>query len=705
MNNENKPEKTKTELFFENAGKTIKKNLIEWWHIFKLFWKKYHLTKVVILAVLSLALFISTYFYLNAKFFTDVEDLKANLEQQTVVYDGQNEAAGTLYSQKGTSISFEEMSPYIPQAVVASEDKRFYDHMGFDPIGIARAAAGYVFAGGNVVGGGSTITQQLAKNAFLSADQTITRKIEELFIAIEIEKTYTKEEILAMYLNNSYFGNGVWGVEDASHKYFGQPASDVSLSESAALAGMLPSPSTLNPIDDAEASKNTRDTVLYLMADQQLITQEASEMAQAEPFYLSDTYVDTANYAYPYYFDAVIDEAINNHGFEEEELLNNGYQIYTTLNQPMQGALQNIYSQDWLFPSASDGTPVQSASVAVDPNSGSVLALVGGRGEHTFRGYNRATQMRRQPGSVIKPLSVFLPALEAGYEPSAVLPDQEMSYGPEEYTPYNADNTFSEDGEVYMYEALARSLNAPAVWLLDEIGLNRGVRQLEELNLSVNQEDENLAAIALGGTTAGFTPLEVANAYTIFANSGSQYEPHLIRQIVDSQGNIVVDNTNPVSDRITSEETANQMTSMLLDVYSDYGTAGYFEPEGYQIAGKTGTTDARFDTGVTDKWLVGYTPDLVVTGWMGFDEPSEVHSLTSDHVIGNVVERELQAMLPYTSGTTFAGAPASETVEADEGFNFEGIGESVGEFFNGISDGVGNLIEQGDNFLRNLIPE
>lgn len=700
LDQNNKPEKSKATLFFEELLDKLKQQLGKAWQQFRKYWKKWHLSKIIILLFLLFALFTSTYYYINAKFFTDVEDLKSNLEQQTIVYDSQNEEAGTLYSQKGTSVSLEDMSPYMSQAVVSSEDKRFYSHHGFDLIGIGRSAVGYILAGGHVIGGGSTLTQQLAKNAFLTADQTLGRKLKELFISIEIEKNYSKDDILEMYLNNSYFGHGVWGAEDASKRYFGKSASELDAAEAATLAALLPSPANLNPIDEPENAKEVRNTVLGLMANNEMITEDMASESQEEPFNLADSYVDTSNYQYPFYFDAVIQEAIDVYGFEEEDLLNNGYQIYTNLDQAMQSEMAAVYRQDWLFPSSSNGTVVQSASVALDPHSGGVLAVIGGRGETSFRGYNRATQMQRQPGSVIKPLSVYLPALEAGYTPHSILPDEEKSYGPEAYTPYNFDKTFA--GEVPMYQAIAESLNAPAVWMLDKLGLERGVRQLKEFGLETKEEDKNLAAIALGGLTDGFSPIQLASAYTAFANGGSQYKGNFIRQIVDSQGNVVVDNTDPASKRITSQEHADEMTSMLLDVYSEGGTAQNYEPSGYEIAGKTGSTDSRYGTGGTDKWLIGYTPDLVLVGWMGFDQPSAENSLNSDQAVGKVVELELESMLPYTSGTTFAEVPASQTDEDKPAIDWSNIREGAADVLDDLSDGAKKLFEKGSNFLRDI---
>lgn len=662
----------------------IKIKLKEWNKVRAKYWYKYHVNKILLLVFLSAALVITTYFYVGSKI-TNVEALKSNLEQTTVVYDREMEEAGTLYSQKGTSIALDSMSPWIQRAVISTEDQKFLEHSGFDVIGIGRAAVGYVTNFGRIVGGGSTITQQLAKNAYLSADQTLLRKVKELFLSIEIEKQYSKAEILEMYLNNVYFGNGVWGVEDASQKYFGKSAANVNISEGAMLAGMLTAPSTINPYDNYDVAINRKNTVLYLMYEQGHLTGEEYQAEENSGLSLNDNYDANDRYTYPWFFDAVISEAINKYNIKEEELLNNGYKIYTTLDQNHQRQMNAVYTYDGLFPTASDGTPVESASVAIHPQTGGVTAIFGGRGKHTFRGYNRGTQMKRQPGSIIKPLTVYTPALESGYGMMDELVDREISYGSEEYIPYNFDKTFDPEGAVPMYEAVAESLNAPAVWLLNEIGIEKGIAKGQSFGLEFPENDRNLAAVALGGMSKGVSPIQMASAYTVFANEGYKSEAHFITQIVDSTGRVVVDNSSPTQKRVTSAATARSMNSMLQEVFGPLGTAYGYAPAGYSVAGKTGTTDSRFGTGAADKWLVSYTPDLVIAGWIGFDEPSEINSLTYAHDISSVVKLEMEAILPYTSGTLFEEIPASVISKES--------GEDPGNLWNDIQDRFKALYE------------
>ena len=635
----------------------LKEKLQRFWVILKRNWKKYHVTKVGLLVVLTAGLLLSVFLTIQARQ-VDVDQLQVGLQEPTTIYDDQGEIAGTLYAEKGTYTPIESISSTIQQGVVATEDQRFMRHRGFDPIGIGRAAFGYLTEG-RIVGGGSTITQQLAKNAYLTADQTLLRKLKELFLAIEIEKTYPKEEILEMYLNNSYFGQGVWGVQDASKKYFDKNASDLSISEGATLAGLLQSPSNTNPLDNYERAINRRNTVLMLMEEVEAITPEERQAAAANDLVLADGYYKDKN-PYPAYFDAVINEAIDRYNFKESDILNGGYLIYTSLNQNQQQQMNQVYAQEGLFETASDGTKSESASVAMNPQTGGVTAIIGGR-DYFAGDWNRAiaSDMKRQPGSTIKPLSVYAPALEAGYTIDSILIDELTTYGADEdgengVAYPNVDHTY--DGEVLMYEALGQSKNAATVWLLNEIGIDKGIRKLRQFGIPVDAEQERgLGSIALGGMHGGVNPLEMASAYSVFANDGVRIEPYFISKIVDPTGAVVVDNSRPREKRVLSTAVNDDMNRMLLYVFSN-GNAQVAKPYGYEVAGKTGTTDRDSgESGVNDQWIVGYTPDLVVASWAGYDNPNEYHLTNyASSGIGQVLKAELESMLPYTEKTEFA---------------------------------------------------
>lgn len=704
----------KTKNFFEKilsyltkVWQKLKPHIKKFQKKFKFIWKKFHATKIFILIILMISLFGSGYLLYLAKT-SNVSTLKAGLEQTTTVYDIDEDEAGTLYSHKGSFIPLDSISPSIQATVISTEDKRFYDHKGFDVIGIARSAVGFVVNGGRISGGGSTISQQLAKNAYLTLDQTLIRKLKELFLAIEIEKQYTKDEILEMYLNNAYFGNGVWGVEDASHKYFGKNASNVSLTEAATIAGMLKAPTTYNPRDNLENAISRRNIVLDLLIKNEGVSKETGELAKKESLQLMDDYQQTKGYQYPYYFDAVIEEAINKYGLSEEEILNKGYKIYTSLDQNYQSRMDRTYENEWLFANASDGTLLQSGSVAMNPKTGGVYAVMGGRGEHTFRGFNRATQIKRQPGSIMKPLAVYTPALESGYEIDSILKDEKKSYGSDDYTPENYD--FNYAGEVPMYQALAKSLNAPAVWLLDQIGLEKGIKKVEKFGIPVQEKDKYLG-LALGGTTGGVSPLQMASAYTVFSNAGLRSQGFFITKIVDATGAIIVDNTEHKTKKVTSPEIAEKMTSMLMGVFTN-GTASSNSPNGYKIAGKTGSTEVSFNEsgGTTDQWTVGYTPDIVVATWIGFDETDENHYMEtgSSTGVGPIFKLQMENILPKTPQTAFGTTSAETIIDAKEEINpskwqeaieqnVDQWGEQFKEGLNKLKDKTGSLIERFKN--------
>ena len=621
------------------------------------FWRKFHVTKLILVLILTAITAFSAFLVYTAKT-TDVSGLRAGMVQVTEVYDRNNQEAGVLNINKGEFVTIDQISPNMINALVSTEDKRFYDHHGFDPMGFLRATFGLLLNRGRVTGGGSTITQQLAKNAFLTQDQTFLRKAKELFLSFELEKKYSKDQILEMYLNNAYFGNGAYGIENASLRYFGKSAKDLTISEAAVLTGSLKAPNVYNPIDDMEATVKRRATVLQLMVTNGKITQEEADKAGAEVITVQDAYVANSRYKYPYYFDAVINEITNNYGISEEELLNKGYKIYTGLDQKMQADMEETFSNSWLFPKASDGTIAQAASVAMDPQNGDVLATVGGRTneKHTFRGFNRATQLQAQPGSTFKPLAVYTSALEEGYQPNSVLVDEKRSYGSDKYTPENWNKQYQ--GTVTMTEALNQSWNAPAVWLLDKIGLKKGIEKVHQFGIETDPGDEYLG-IALGGLTKGVSPIQMASAYTAFANKGVRTKPRFVTKIVDANGKVIVDNTAVKDNRVTTEEVAKKMTSMLLTVYGQEGLGALFSPSGKIIAGKTGTTEAlNNENGSRDQWMIGYTPDVVVATWMGYDQSGNYSlSASSREGVGPLFKLEMEGLLQYTANTAFNVEP------------------------------------------------
>ncbi|CAH2712952.1 Penicillin-binding protein 1F [Neobacillus rhizosphaerae] len=596
--------------------------LHQFWEIIVRFWKKKHLTQIFLLIILVVVLAVILYFaWLASR--ANVQSLQEGLSQPTVIYDKNGKVASNVATNRTKGVKIAELPKYVPNAVVAIEDERFYEHGGFDVKGIARAFFGNIFSG-RITGGGSTLTQQLTKNALLSPERTYKRKAEELFLAVKIEKVYSKDEILQMYLNQVYFGSGSWGIGNASKKYFNKDIKDVTVSEAAMLAGLLHAPNYLDPYNNYDLAVKRRNVVLGKMKELGFISATEYNTAKKETIRLDDGGGSYVERKYPYYVDAVLNEAINKYGLTQDEILTRGYRIYTELDSNLQDGLEKVYRNSYLFPQGKGNTLVQSGSVLMDPASGGVRALVGGRGEHVFRGFNRATQLQAQPGSTIKPLVVYTPALENGYKYSSELVDEPTTFG--NYKPENFSKTYQ--GKVPMYKALEDSLNIPAVWLLNEVGLNKGLDSLNRFGIPVEKTDKNLA-IALGGMSKGVSPLQMANAFSVFPNGGTRQDSHLITKIVGPTGNIISERKAKTT-KVTSKKVTGEMTSMLLNVV-ETGTGKRAHIPGIQIAGKTGSTQLPFNkvNGTKDQWMVGYTPNLVGAVWIGYDQTDQEHYLPS----------------------------------------------------------------------------
>ncbi len=662
---------------------------------------RFYIGRWIILILLTLVLFTCTYYTIKVKT-SNISNLKASLSTTTTIYDYKGKKAGSLYSQKGSFVEYNKISPNIRNAVISTEDRTFWTNPGFSIKGMARAGVNLIIHHGQITGGGSTLTQQLAKNSLLTQQQTFSRKLEELFFAIEINHVYSKKDILTMYLNNAYFGNGVWGVQDASRKYFGKNASDVTVGEAATLAGILRSPSYYNPIDHMANALSRRNLVLSLMASNGKITQQEAKAASQTGLELHDTFKNKDGYRYPYFFDAVVDEAINRYGLKEEDVMNRGLKIYTTLNQNYQGQLQDKFEQSWLFPqSATDGTQVQGASVVMDPTTGAVRAVIGGRGKHVFRRYNRATQMKRQPGSSIKPLAVYSPALQNGYHYDSELSNKLQKFGKNNYEPRNVDNQYSD--KIPMYQALAQSKNVPAVWLLDKIGVNKGVQSVENFGIKVPKDDQNLA-LALGGLSSGVSPLQMARAYSAFANKGNlPNNSYFITKITDASGKVLAENNNTGTHRIISANTAKEMTTMMLGVFQN-GTAQSAQPNGFRVAGKTGSTEVpnSYGFGTKDQWIVGYTPDIVMATWVGFDRTNQDHYMhgVSETGITRLYKAEMEGILPYTAQTKFSEQAPSQLIKQN-GSNSDWTGDLGNKLQKGIGS-AGEKLNEWYNSIKGL---
>lgn len=698
--------------FFKKITESLKRFLSLFGSWFKKKCHRYQVIRWFIVVCLSIFLATSIYLIYVAKT-ANVKGLENALERPTTIYDKDGDRAGYLYSQKGTWVSLDKISPNVADAVLSTEDRNFYHEYGFSIKGMVRALLlnlkNRIMGSSDIAGGGSTLTQQLVKNAFLSQEQTISRKAKEIFIAMQVENTYSKKQILAMYLNNAYFGNGVWGIEDASEKYFGVHASQLTVPQAATIAGMLKNPNGYNPKDHPAESRQRRNVVLTLMKDNGKLTQEQMKSYQDSPMITSDNYQYDSGYRYPYFFDAVIDEAIKKYGLSEEDIMNRGYKIYTTLDQNYQSTMQTDFADSSLFPyDADDGTRAQGASIAIDPKTGGVTALVGGRNDsHVFRGYNRATQLVRSPGSTIKPLAVYAPALQHGYHYDSMVEDKHQAYGSNKYNPKNATGTYQ--GKIVLYQALAESKNTTAVWLLNKIGVSEGYRSAEKFGLKLSDSDKNLS-LALGGLEKGVSPMTMASAYSAFANEGVKYDAHFIRRIVDASGKTIVDEEDADSTRVVSEKVANEMTSMMIDVYKN-GTGVSAKPYGYTIAGKTGSTQGN---GVdptaadTDRWYIGYTPDVVLATWVGFD--SNKNSIENAGTRGGAAlfKSEMEGILPKTKQSQFkvkaASTLAYENISSSSNLwdSIKNAGANIEKSGSGIKQKVDSWIDAGKQKLQQI---
>ncbi|RED76870.1 transglycosylase domain-containing protein [Cohnella phaseoli] len=561
----------------------------------------------------------------------DIEKLVVPVLAPTQLIDKNGEPSSQMVSVKIEPVSIDQIPLHMQQAIVAVEDKRYYDHTGVDAFGIIRAAFRNVKEGG-AAQGGSTITQQLAKNVFLTGEKTFSRKLTEAAYALKIESTYNKDQILEMYLNQIYFGEGQWGIQRAAKRYFGKETKDLTLSESALLAALPKAPSRYSPLKNKELALERRDLVLSLMRDGGFISNVEYNQAIVEPVQvLKEAPLEHQNDLlgqYASYTDEVIDEAIELYGFTERQLLAGNLLIYTELDPIVQSAMENTYRNESLFPDSAPDQLVQSGAVIMDPSTGGVRGIVGQRGEHVFRGFNRATQLVRQPGSAFKPLMVYGPALENGYEAKSMLYDGPLDING--YKPNNSDHRTL--GQVSLRDAVIHSRNIPAVWLLNEIGLQTGKTFVEKLDIPLGEEDNNLS-LALGGLSQGLSPLQLAQAYSVFPNLGTMAPAHTITKITTTDGRVLAE-AKLESVSVMLPNHAYAMTELLVDVVRD-GT-GKNAAMNRPVAGKTGTTQlpqnkqfAGIAGGSKDAWFVGYTPELVGAVWLGYDTTDSKHYLTT----------------------------------------------------------------------------
>ena len=548
----------------------------------------------------------------------DISKLSA-LAQTSSMYDMNGELMSELRgSENRIIVSLDEIPLHTRQAFIAAEDLRFYDHRGIDVYRILGALRSNLKSG-SLAEGASTITQQLAKLTHLSAEKTIRRKLEEINLAFQIEKVYNKDEILAMYLNTVYFGRGAYGIQAAAQAYFGVDAEDLTLNQSASLAAIIKAPSIYAPHISPSNNRSRRQYILSVMAENGFISQEEKQAALDESIWVLAQ--EAEKQLYSWYIDEALRESAELLGLSADEVIQGGFKIYTAYDVRLQTIADEIYADSGFFPAAaSDGTPIQSAMAVVDTNNGAILAMIGGRDYTVRRGLNRATQMRRQPGSALKPLAVYGPALELGYTTASVLLDEKTSFGG--YTPRNAGDRYY--GLVTMRTAIRNSLNTTAVRLLEEIGLDASIQYLNKMGIPTRNSDRNLS-LALGSMTYGVTPVELAAAYVPYANGGIYHQPYCVERIETVDGSNVYERKDS-GKQVLSAQNAFLMTSLLQSVVSS-GTGTRMLAANTPIAGKTGTVSMT--GGNRDIWMTAYTPEISVAVWMGYDQTDAKHKISN----------------------------------------------------------------------------
>ncbi|MGI6129210.1 MAG: transglycosylase domain-containing protein [bacterium] len=586
----------------------------------------------------------------------------AVLEQQnatSTVYDTHGEVYTRLHAEENRlPVDLSKVPTELKQAFIDTEDIRFNQHFGIDLRAIARAA--WRIASRRSFEGGSTITQQLVKNAFLTQEQTLKRKVQEAILALQVERRFTKDQILEMYLNEIYFGHGAYGVQAASRTFFGKDVSELNLAESAFLTGLTKNPSRYSPFNAFEECKERQRVVLDNMVRAGDITEERAESAKNEPIEIRSAQV-TTNRPAPYFIDYVVSRLVENllphYGSEKavyDAIYRGGLNIYTTLDPAMQQSAETILATNLPAGEKDDNQILQpqGALVAVDPATGDVKALVGGR-DYNETKFNRAVQAMRQPGSAYKPF-VYTTAIEQGWSPASIIDDAPTIYNGKEW-PNNYDHTFR--GLTTLRTGIEGSINVMAVKLMEKVGVDNVLATTEKMGISTlvksGASNDRQLALALGGMTTGVSPLEMAAAYGVLANGGVKIEPSPLIMVKDNMGNIIWERMS-TPETVLSPQVSYVITDMLRGVISR-GTGGSAAVIGRPAAGKTGTT-----TGNNDVWFVGYTPDLAAAVWIGSDAQEQgTRTYLSRHGIGSgfparIWGQFMQAVLANTPVRNFS---------------------------------------------------
>ena len=583
-------------------------------------------------AVLSVwgLIFLVVFFAVFARGLPDTSSLYQVDRQPSITYLDRN---GALIATRGTQMAppadLDALPDYVPAAFIAIEDRRFYHHPGFDPIGMMRAMATNVRAG-RVVQGGSTLTQQLAKNLFLTPDQNMRRKVQELMLAVWLEMKFSKKEILALYLNRVYFGAGAYGIEAASQRYFDKSAKNLTVGEAALLAGLLKAPSRYSPVSESERAAARATVVLNEMEEAGVITAAQREQAVTQPVIVSRTLATQ----HAQYFIDWLDKSIRSLVGEPTEDMVVETTLDLTLQTAAERSVRRILDRD-------AGKGVQQAALVALDGDGRVRAMIGGS-SYADSQFNRAVDAKRQAGSAFKPF-VYLAAVEAGYTPQTPVVDQPITIG--NWSPRNYSGTFS--GNMTLAQAVAQSTNTVAAYVADQVGRDSVARAARRLGIESRIGLE--PAMALGAVEV--SPLEMATAYDAFANGGRRVDAYGISRIRTPQGRVIYQRQSGQSGQAINNPSLYYMNQMLRGVVTS-GSGRSAAISGRDLAGKTGTT-----SDYKDAWFVGYTGGFVTAVWVGKDDNTAMRGVTGGSSPAAIWKGFMEAALPRLDAPAIPNGP------------------------------------------------
>ena len=644
---------------------------------------------------------------------SSVETFRA--AQTGVAYDMNDNVISVMKGEKDVYyLTSDEIPTYVKQAIVSIEDKKFYKHHGVDYRAIVRAVIAMV-QNGKVTQGASTITQQLARNIFLTQDRTWERKIEELYIASELEKKYSKDQILEFYLNNIYFANGYYGIQAASRGYFGVDAGQLSLSQIAFLCAIPNNPTNYDPREHFDRTIERRNRILYNMLEDRVISEESYTTAVNDTIYLAESVPVYHNYLETYMFSCATKALMEADGFVfktefstdnekeayersydeayaewNEALFSGGYRIYTSFNSELQQMLQESIDsrlQGYTEVNEEGIYTLQSAAVCIDNTTGYVRAIVGGRSQELI-GYtlNRAYQSFRQPGSAIKPLIVYTPSIEDGYKADTIVVDEELEDGPS-----NADGTY--EGEITLRRAVEKSKNTIAYKLFQEVGPERGIGYLQAMNFTHVGKEDMVPAAALGGLNGGVSALEMAAGYATIENDGNYREPTCIVKITNALGEDIY-SSERTERVIYSADATRQMTDILEGVLVN-GTARGLGLGNMPAAAKTGTTNSN-----KDGWFAGYTRYYTTAVWVGYDMPKRLPGLSGATYPGAIWQTFMLRAHVGLEPADFIDPVELEQPEGADGLSDEDVGEILNRPGESLQDIMGEGYDENGNSLN-----